>query len=84
MDHIAVSINIEPYKEETENVLTAELAEIGYNGFLTEIPVLKAYIPAETFNESHLRLLLRTYGISDYSKEFIPEKKLEHRLGIPL
>jgi len=74
MDHIAVSINIEPYKEETENVLTAELAEIGYNGFLTEIPVLKAYIPAETFNESHLRLLLRTYGISDYSKEFIPEK----------
>ncbi|HPQ55595.1 MAG TPA: 50S ribosomal protein L11 methyltransferase [Bacteroidales bacterium] len=74
MGHIAVSINIEPYKEETEGILTAELAEIGYNGFLTEPPVLKAYVTAEDFNESHLRLLLETYGIAVYSKEFVPEK----------
>jgi ribosomal protein L11 methyltransferase len=74
MDHIAVNITIEPYKEETEGILTAELTEIGYSGFLTASPVLQAYIPAEAFNESHLRLLLRTYGISGYSKEFVPEK----------
>ncbi len=74
MDHIAVSINIEPYKEETEGILTAELAEIGYGGFLTAVPVLKAYIPASVFNESHLRLILGTYGISEYSKKFVPEK----------
>ncbi|MDD2263219.1 MAG: 50S ribosomal protein L11 methyltransferase [Bacteroidales bacterium] len=74
MDHIAVSINIEPYKEETEGILTAELAEIGYNGFLTEPPVLTAYVTAEDFNESHLKLILGTYGFSFYSKEFVPEK----------
>jgi len=74
MDHIAVSINIEPYKEETEGILTAELAEIGYSGFLTAVPVLKAYIPAAVFNESHLRLILGTYGVSEYSKEFVPER----------
>ncbi|HOO43132.1 MAG TPA: 50S ribosomal protein L11 methyltransferase [Bacteroidales bacterium] len=74
MDYIAVSIHIEPYKEDTEGVLTAELAEIGYEGFLSEEPVLTCYIALETFNESHLKLLLRTYGIRDYSKEFIPDR----------
>lgn len=74
MDHIAVSIVIEPFSEETEDILTAELAEIGYNGFLSEKPLLKAYIPAEDFLEGHLRLVLGTYGIVDYSKDFVAER----------
>ncbi|HHV02914.1 MAG: 50S ribosomal protein L11 methyltransferase [Bacteroidales bacterium] len=74
MDHIAVSIVIEPYKEETEEILTAELSAIGYEGFLSETPILKAYIPAAEFRESHLRIILESYDITDYSKEFVAEK----------
>ena len=74
MDHIAVSIVIEPFREETEDILTAELAEIGYSGFLSEKPLLKAYIPAADFRESHLRIILETYGITQYSKDFIANK----------
>lgn len=74
MNHIAVSITIEPFCKETEEILTAELSEIGYEGFLSETPVLKAYIEAMQFRESHLKIILDTYGIHTYSKEFVAEK----------
>ncbi|NLA15400.1 MAG: 50S ribosomal protein L11 methyltransferase [Bacteroidales bacterium] len=71
MEYIAVSIPIELQKEEIEEILVAELAQINYEGFLSEDSSLKAYIPIQDFNEPHLKLILDTYGMASYTKEYI-------------
>ena len=74
MEHVTVTITIEPYSPETEEILVAELAGIGYEGFLSEDHCITAYIPANSFKESHLRIILDTYGVTKYSRDYIPEK----------
>lgn len=74
MEYVAISISIEPNTEETEEILVAELADMGYEGFLSEDFGMKAFVPAKDFNESHLRIILDTYGIADYTKEYIVSK----------
>jgi len=74
MEQVAVTLVIEPYCQETEEILIAELSEIGYEGFVSADNGLTAYISSAEFRESHLRLILDTYGITGFSKEYIPEK----------
>ncbi len=74
MEHVAITITIGPYSPETEEILVAELAGIGYEGFLSEDHSITAYIPAASFRESHLRIILDTYGVTKYSRKYIPEK----------
>lgn len=74
MEYIAVNIILDPHQEETEGILVAELDAIGYEGFQTEEHVMTAYVPAKTYNETHLRIVLNTYGIQDFTKTYIPYK----------
>lgn len=74
MEYIAVNIVLDPHQEETEGILVAELDAIGYEGFQTEEHVMTAYVPAKTYNETHLRIVLNTYGIQDFTKTYIPYK----------
>ena len=44
-EYIEVSVRLEPFSEETAEMLMADLAELPYDSFLTEEPVLKPTFP---------------------------------------
>ena len=74
MEYIAVNIALDSHQEETEGILVAELDAIGYEGFQTEENVMTAYVPVNVYNETYLRVILNTYGITDFTKTYIPYK----------
>ena len=56
--YIEVSIRLQPFSEESADILTAELAELPYDMFVTEEPFLKAYIQQELYQASALKVVL--------------------------
>lgn len=66
-NYCEISIQAEPALQE---LLVAELAELGFDGFEESADNLKAYIPEEGLLESELNILLNKYSVS-YSKSII-------------
>ena len=60
-DYLEVSLRLEPFSEEMAEILCAELSELPYDSFLTEEPLLKAYIPRESYNAQALKAVLSGY-----------------------
>ncbi len=60
-EYIEVSVRLEPFSEETAEMLMAELAELPYDSFVTEEPVLKAYIPLSEYRPGDLKVVLSGY-----------------------
>ena len=58
MDYIVVHINITPFSEERAEIVEAEIAELGFDSFTVEEPLLNAFIPHELFSEPHLKTVL--------------------------
>lgn len=56
--YIEVSVRLEPFTEEMADILTAELAELPYDMFVTEDPFLKAYIQQDLYKASELKVVL--------------------------
>ncbi|MFT5878409.1 MAG: ribosomal protein L11 methyltransferase, partial [Dokdonia sp.] len=54
MNYIEVKFEIKPF-EPWSDVLSAELGEIGFESFLEEEQVLKAYVEKDVFNEDLLK-----------------------------
>lgn len=64
--YIEVVILLEGLQENQSDLYIAELAEMGYDGFLEESDSLKAYISADNFDEEALKKLgeLHSFGFS--------------------
>ncbi len=62
-----------PAEQAMQELLIAELALIGYNGFEESESVLKAYIPEEQFVENELNILFNKYELK-YSKSIISKQ----------
>ena len=60
-EYIEVSVRLEPFSEETAEMLMADLAELPYDSFVTEEPVLKAYIPLSEYRPGDLKVVLSGY-----------------------
>ncbi len=60
-EYIEVSVRLEPFSEETAEMLMADLAELPYDSFLTESPFLKAYIPLSEYQAGPLKVILSGY-----------------------
>ncbi len=60
-EYIEVSVRLEPFSEETAEMLMADLAELPYDSFLTENPFLKAYIPLSEYQAGPLKVILSGY-----------------------
>ena len=60
-EYIEVSVRLEPFSEETAEMLMAELAELPYDSFVTEEPLLKAYIPLSEYRPGDLKVVLSGY-----------------------
>jgi ribosomal protein L11 methyltransferase len=69
MSHIAVTI---PAPAELKDILIAQLAETGYEGFEETADTLVAYIPEAEFDENILQGLMGSHGL-DYTKERIEQ-----------
>jgi len=59
---VIIPINNQP--EDLSEMLIAQLAELGYDGFLEETDQLKAYISAEEYNQQDLASLLALYQLA--------------------
>jgi len=59
---VIIPINNQP--EDLSEMLIAQLAELGYDGFLEETDQLKAYISAEKYNQQDLASLLALYQLA--------------------
>lgn len=66
MEYIEVSFAINPYREEYGEILIAETEELGFESFLNEEPLLKAYIPRERFSEPNLKTVLSLIPKTDF------------------
>lgn len=67
MDYIAVHIRIVPFSEERAEIVEAEIADLGFDSFTVEEPLLNAYIPLEQFSEPNLKTILSGFAGSDFA-----------------
>lgn len=68
-----IQINIHTSNIQMQDVLTALLAEMDYEGFDQDAQQLNAYIPVSLFEEEALRGLLRSFSLS-YTKAIIEKQ----------
>ena len=61
-EYIEVAVRLDPFSEETAEMLMAELAELPYDSFVTEEPFLKAYIPLSEYRAGDLKVVLSGYS----------------------
>ena len=66
MDYIAVHIRIEPFREEWAEIVEAEIADLGFDSFTVEEPLLNAFIPKEQFSEPNLKTVLSAFDSADF------------------
>ena len=66
MDYIAVHIRIEPFSEERAEIVEAEIADLGFDSFTVEEPLLNAFIPLERFSEPNLKTLLSGFDAAEF------------------
>ena len=85
MDYIEVNITIKAFSEEIAEILTAELAEVGFDSFEEAPEGLKAYVPEKTFDPELVKNILQSdrfpsinisYTVSNHKSS-----KLECALG---
>ena len=74
-DYLEVSLRLEPFSEELSDILCAELSELPYDSFITEEPLLMAYIPREAYNAQALKAVLSGYdAVADFKVELMPSR----------
>ena len=74
MEYIEVSLEIDPFRDEYAEMVTAEISDLGFESYLTEKPYLKAYIPKEQFSEPRLKTVLSLIPETDF--------KVRHTLNL--
>lgn len=66
MDYIEVAIEFKNEDSVKKEIITAELADLGFESFTEESAVLKAYIQEDDYNKSEVELLLELYKEIEY------------------
>ncbi|MFV0265572.1 MAG: 50S ribosomal protein L11 methyltransferase, partial [Draconibacterium sp.] len=72
MDYKKVSIEITPFQEWLREVLTAQLADIGFDSFVDSEMGFDAYIPASEYHKGELNEVL-----NEFSEDFCFDVKSE-------
>ncbi len=58
MDYIEVQIGVSPFSEQDAEIISALLAEIGFDSFTQTDNTLNAYIPSKDYNEAELKQVI--------------------------
>lgn len=70
MEYIEVTFNISPYKEDYGEIIIAQTEELGFESYINESPVLKAYIPKDKFSEPNLKTVLSLLPKDDFTVSY--------------
>lgn len=66
-------MRLDPFSEELAERVTAEVADLPYESFVTEDPLLKCYIPKEQYQAAHLKAVLSGFPeVVDFSASLVP------------
>lgn len=60
-DYLEVAVRLDPFTEEGAEVLMAELADLPFDSFVTEDPLLKCYIQTDRYRASDVKVVLSGY-----------------------
>ena len=79
MEYIETDITITPFSENAAEIVMAMIDDLGYESYLIEAPLLKAFIRKDIFSEPNLKTVLSMFGPGgetavSYSLTLIPEK----------
>ena len=69
-DYLEVSVRLDPFTQEGADILMAELSDLPFDSFVTEEPVLKAYIPREQYRPQDVKVVLSGYDFVADLKAF--------------
>ncbi len=76
MNYIETNIPINSLKGIDADVVIAELADCGYESFITEVDYVKSYIPEQHFNQTTLSKILQILNIDPTN---VVNKLIEHQ-----
>ncbi|MBO4467095.1 MAG: 50S ribosomal protein L11 methyltransferase [Bacteroidales bacterium] len=62
--YIEVAVRLEPFSQESAEILMAELSDVPYDSFAVEEPFLKCYIPMAEYRASDLKVVLSGYNFA--------------------
>lgn len=74
MEYTEISIDQSTLKSAVQDIVIAELGEMGFESFMEENQFLRAYIPSDAYNESDLIQLSAQYDDFSYSAKVIPQQ----------
>ena len=57
-EYLEVSVRLNPFSEETAEIIMAELSELPFDSFVTEDPFLKCYIQMDSYRASEVKAVL--------------------------
>lgn len=62
--YLEVSVRLDPFSDESAEILMAELSDLPYDSFAVEEPFLKCYIPMAEYRPSDLKVVLSGYDFA--------------------
>ena len=60
-DYLEIAVRLDPFTEEMAEILTAELAELPFDSFVTDAPFLKCYIQTTDYRPQDVKVVLSGY-----------------------
>ena len=72
-EYIEVSLRLEPFSDDLAERVTADVADLPYESFVTEPPLLKCYIQKELYNAAHLKAVLSGFPeVAEFTAALVP------------
>ena len=58
LEYIEVAVEITPFSDEASEIVLSEVSSLPYEAFISEAPLLKCYIPRESYRPGDLKVVL--------------------------
>ena len=70
-EYIEVAVRLNPFSEEIAEIVMADLAELPFDSFVTEDPLLKCYIQKDLYRASDVKVVLSAYPTASFSAALV-------------
>ena len=70
-EYIEVAVRLNPFSEEMAEIVMADLAELPFDSFVTEDPLLKCYIQKDLYRASDVKVVLSAYPTASFSAALV-------------
>lgn len=70
-EYLEVSVRLNPFSEETAEIIMAELSELPFDSFVTEDPFLKCYIQMDSYRASEVKAVLSGFPTATFTTALV-------------